>query len=68
MTIKRLRIDGGGEYTLVEFAQFCEKEEIAHEVITLYTPQHNDIVERKNINILNMIRSMLKEKQVPKHL
>lgn len=65
--IKRLRIDGGCEYTSIEFSQFCEKEGIEHEVIKPYTPQHNGIFERKNRSILNMARSMLKAKKMPKH-
>lgn len=68
MPLKGFTTDGGGEYTSVEFAQFCEKERIEHEIITPYTPQHNGIAKRKNISILNMARSMLKEKKIPNHL
>lgn len=57
--IKRLRIDGDGEYTSIEFTQW-EKEGVEHAIIDICTPQHNIIVERKNISILNMPRSMLK--------
>lgn len=53
---KRLRTGGGGgEYTSIEFAQFCEKEWIEHGVITPYTPQYNGTAERKNTIILNMV-------------
>lgn len=43
--IKRLRINGGREYTSSEFAQFCEEEWIEREVITPYTHKHNGIID-----------------------
>lgn len=46
----------------------CEKEWIAHEVVSPYTPYNNGIVERKNITIMNMVRSMLKRNYLPKEL
>jgi transposase InsO family protein len=64
-SIKKLRTDGGGEYVSNEFAKFCEQEGIVHEVIAPYTPQHNEIAERKNRSIMNMARSMLKGKEMP---
>ena len=33
-----------------------------------YTPQHNGAAERKNRTIMNMVRSMLKGKSLPKYL
>lgn len=60
--IKIFRIDGGGEYTSKEFKDYCKGVGIQHEVIAPYTPQHNGLVERRNRTLLNMTRSMLKEK------
>lgn len=37
-------------------------------MIAPYTPHYNGILERKNISIFNMARSMLKAKKIPKHL
>jgi hypothetical protein len=31
-----------------------------------YTPQQNGVSERKNITVLNMVRSMIAEKIIPK--
>ncbi|PNX69219.1 equilibrative nucleoside transporter 3-like protein, partial [Trifolium pratense] len=59
---------GGGEYTSNEFRSFCESNGIKHEVTAPYTPQHNDIAERKNRIIVNMVRSMIKEKGLPTYL
>ncbi|WJX34774.1 hypothetical protein P8452_22851 [Trifolium repens] len=64
-SVKKLRTYGGGEYTSLEFAKFCEDEGIVHEVTAPYTPQHNGVAERKNRSIMNMARSMLKGKNMP---
>lgn len=64
--IEILRTDGGGEYVSTEFDDYCENEGITHEVTPPYTPQHNGVAERKNRTLLNMVRSMLKSKNMPK--
>ncbi|KAK2442743.1 putative mitochondrial protein [Trifolium repens] len=65
-SIKVLRTDGGGEYTSTEFENYCKEQGIIHEVTAPYTPQHNGLAERRNRSILNMARSMVKQKQLPK--
>ncbi|KAK2439455.1 putative mitochondrial protein [Trifolium repens] len=64
-SIKILRTDGGGEYTSKDFEDFCKNEGIAHEVTPPYTPQHNGLAERRNRTLLNMARSMIKQKSLP---
>jgi len=66
--ISKLRTDGGGEYTSTEFNDFCSSNHINHEVTAPYTPQHNGISDRKNRTLVNMIRSMLKQKLMPHYL
>jgi hypothetical protein len=61
-----LRTDGGGEYTSTEFENYCKEKGIIHEVTAPYTPQHNGLAERRNRSILNIARSMVKQKQRPK--
>lgn len=68
MSLKILRTDGGWEYTSNEFESFCVKHGIQHEITAPYTPQHNGLAERRNRTILNMARSMLKEKELPQSL
>lgn len=68
LQIKTLRTDGGGEYVSDQFQDFCEKEGITHEVTPPYTPQHNGTAERRNRTIMNMVRCMLKCKNLPKNL
>ncbi|KAK2443673.1 putative mitochondrial protein [Trifolium repens] len=63
--IKILRTDGGGEYTSKDFESFCVSLGIKHEVTAPYTPQHNGLAERRNRTILDMARSMIKQKKMP---
>ena len=64
--IKAVRSDRGGEYTLMAFMEYCEKQGIRRFQIASYTPQQNGVAERKNRTILSMVRSMLKSKRMPK--
>jgi transposase InsO family protein len=61
-----LRTDRGGEFTSFEFNNFCKDHGISRQLTAAYTPQQNGVAERKNRTIMNMVRSMLSEKQVPK--
>jgi transposase InsO family protein len=67
-TLKILRTDGGGEYNSTKFKKSYEENEIEHEVTSPYTPQHNGLAERRNRTLLDMTRSMLKEKVLPNTL
>ena len=49
--------------TLVE--EFLDEEGIKHEFSTLYTPQQNSVVERKNRTLIDMARTMLDEYKTP---
>ncbi|XP_019465092.1 PREDICTED: uncharacterized protein LOC109363293 [Lupinus angustifolius] len=64
--LKLIRSDGGGEYVSHEFKNFCELEGITHEITAPYTPQHNGAAERVNRTLLNMARSMMRTKSLPK--
>ncbi|XP_022950919.1 uncharacterized protein LOC111453868 [Cucurbita moschata] len=64
--IKAVRSDRGGEYTSMAFMEYCEEKGIRRFLTAPYTPQQNGVVERKNRTILDMVRSMLKSKKMPK--
>ncbi|KAL0312603.1 UNVERIFIED_CONTAM: Retrovirus-related Pol polyprotein from transposon TNT 1-94 [Sesamum radiatum] len=64
--IKVLRSDRGKEYNNSEFDKFCEEEGIDHQTTVSYNPQQNGVSERKNRTIMEMARSMLQEKHLPK--
>ncbi|KAK4406314.1 Retrovirus-related Pol polyprotein from transposon TNT 1-94 [Sesamum angolense] len=65
-SIKVLRSDRGKEYNNSEFDKFCEEEGIKHQTIVSYNPQQNGVSERKNRIVMEMARSMLQEKHLPK--
>ena len=64
-SLKIIRTDDGGEFTSKEFENFCRDNGILHEIIALYTPQHNGVAERRNRTIMNMVRSMIKGTNLP---
>jgi len=64
--IKSVRSDRGGEYTSTAFTRYCEEEGIRRFLTAPYSPQQNGVAERKNRTILDMVRSMLKSKNMPK--
>jgi transposase InsO family protein len=64
--IKSLRTDRGGEFTSQEFKNLCNTNGIHKQLIVAYTPQQNGVAEKKNHIIINMVRSMLSAKQIPK--
>lgn len=64
--ISCLRTDRGGEFTSSEFNDFCSTHGIKRQLTTAYTPQQNGVAERKNRTIMNMVRSMLSGKELPK--
>ncbi|PNX99782.1 copia-type polyprotein [Trifolium pratense] len=64
--IQCLRTDRSGEYTSNEFNEFCKSHGVKRQLTTVYTPQQNGVSERKNRTVLNMVRSMISARSVPK--
>ncbi|KAI5352933.1 hypothetical protein L3X38_005825 [Prunus dulcis] len=63
--LKKLRSDRGGEYTSAEFLQFCEEIGLERQLTVAYSPQQNGVAERKNRTIVEMSKTMMKEKKLP---
>ncbi|KAI5331650.1 hypothetical protein L3X38_021776 [Prunus dulcis] len=63
--IEALRTDRGQEYIVCD--EFLEKNGIKHQLTARYTPQQNDVAKRKNRTIMDMVRCMLKLKNLPKY-
>jgi hypothetical protein len=61
LRIKNIRSDNGTEFKNSQIEGFLEEEGIKHEFSSPYTPQQNCVVERKNITLLDMARTMLDE-------
>ncbi|GAB2293109.1 hypothetical protein Dimus_038245 [Dionaea muscipula] len=59
---------GGGEFCSQAFKQYCEDNGVRKITTQPYTPQQNDLVEGRNRTIMNMVRSMLKNKKLPLQL
>ena len=66
--IKILRSDNGGEYTSKEFDAFCKDVGIKREITTPYNPQQNGVAERKNRTIMEAVKTMIYDQDIPMHL
>jgi hypothetical protein len=63
--IKILRSDNGGEYTSKEFVNFCKDVGIKRELTTPYKPQKNGVAERKNKTIMEAMKTMIHDQDLP---
>ncbi|KAM1050603.1 hypothetical protein ACFX2A_033034 [Malus domestica] len=63
--LKKLRSYRGGEYTSLEFSQFCEDFGLEGQLIVAYSPQQNGVAERRNRDIVEMAKCMMLEKGIP---
>jgi transposase InsO family protein len=63
--IKILRSDNGGEYTSKEFVNYCKDVGIKRELTTPYNPQQNSVAKRKNITIMEAVKTMIHDQDLP---
>jgi transposase InsO family protein len=63
--IKILRSNSGGEYTSKEFVNFYKYFGIKRELTTPYNPQKNHVVERKNRTIMEVVKTMIHDQDIP---
>jgi transposase InsO family protein len=61
LKVKKIRRDNGSELKNLQVEEFLEEEGIKHEFSAPYTPQQNGVVERKNMTLIDMARTMLGE-------
>jgi transposase InsO family protein len=59
-SIKCLRIDKGGDFTSMEFENYCKEVGIERHKTTVYTPKQNGVVELMNRTLIEKERSMLR--------
>jgi transposase InsO family protein len=62
--IGSLHTDNGREYTTNEFESYLHQHGIKHQTTIPYNPQQNNVAERMNMTLLNMVRSMMFFKNV----
>ncbi|MCO5558785.1 hypothetical protein L7F22_012372 [Adiantum nelumboides] len=63
--VQCLRSDGGGEYFSNEFSNFLKKHGIQRQFSCRYTPQQNGVAKCKNMNISEVARALMSEKNMP---
>ncbi|KAL0449121.1 UNVERIFIED_CONTAM: Retrovirus-related Pol polyprotein from transposon TNT 1-94 [Sesamum latifolium] len=63
--IKALRSDRGGEYLSGEFIDYLKENGILSQWTLPGTPQLNEVAERRNRTLLDMIRSMMSFTELP---
>ena len=60
-----LRSDRGGEYTANTVQEYLRDKGIKHELTTPDTPQHNGVAECMNQTLLDKVRAMLIDAELP---
>ena len=64
--IKNFRTDNGLEFHSDEFTVLCKKEGIVRHKTVCKTPQQNSVAERMNRTIMEKVRCMLANANLPK--
>jgi transposase InsO family protein len=62
---KKIRSDNESEFKNLQVEEYLEEEGVEHEFSAPYTPQQNCVVERKNMTVLDMVRTILGEFKTP---
>ena len=63
--IKAIRSDRGGKYLLGDFKDYLTQNGIVSQLTAPRTPQQNGVVERRNMTLLEMVRSMISYSILP---
>lgn len=66
--IQVLQSDNGGEYINHEMTRFCQENLIRHQTSCAKTPEQNGLAERRNRQILEIVRASLFDMNVPRQL
>ncbi|KAH9762156.1 hypothetical protein KPL70_000706 [Citrus sinensis] len=68
LKVKKLRTDNGLEFCNQEFNSYCADHGIARHRTVRLTPQQNGLAERMNRILMDRVRSMMIQSQLPKGL
>ncbi len=66
--ITTVHSDNGGEFKNHLFQAFCQNHGIQQQFTVPYTPEQNGISERMNLTLMNPVRAMLKQSNLPNAL
>jgi transposase InsO family protein len=58
---KKIRSDNDTEFKSTQIEDYLDEEGLKHEFLAPYTPQQNGVVERKNMTLIEMTRTILDE-------
>jgi transposase InsO family protein len=64
--IRAIHSDNATEFKNTHFETFCVALGLEHQFSSLYVPQQNGIIERKNSTLVEMARTMLDEHRAPR--
>ena len=64
--IRVFQSDNGGEFVNTSMSQFCRDYGVHHQTSNSVTPQQNGLAERKNRQLLEIVRASLFGMNVPK--
>ena len=59
LKVKKVRSDNGSEFKNCKIEELGDEKGMKHEFSSKYTPEQNDLVERKNSTLIDTARSML---------
>ena len=65
--VKIVLSDNGGEYCSYEFENYLKNNNIIHQTTIARTPEQNGVAERKKRSLVEMMRCMLSDANMPKH-
>jgi hypothetical protein len=63
--IMKIQSDNDSEFKNMNIEDWCDKEGVKHEFSTTYTPQQNEVVERKNKTLITLARAVLDDYDTP---
>ena len=64
-SIKALRTDRGCEYLSKQFKELCDEKGVMRQLTMPRTPQQNGVAERRNQTLLEMVRSIMAQANLP---
>lgn len=64
--LKCLRSNNGGEYSSIDFDDYCSKHDIRHEKTIPYSPELNGVAERMYKTFIERNHSILSSAKLPK--
>ena len=64
-SIKALRTDRGREYLSKQFKELCDEKGIMRQLTIPRKPQQNGVAERRNRTLLEMVRSIMAQANLP---